>query len=97
MARNDDIALTRGVWTQLTNANAAAVRVQNYGGHSVYLQATVGATAPTSRAGAMHLGGGDTMAADLTIAQLWPGVTGANRIWGMTDVAGTVSVSHADA
>jgi hypothetical protein len=97
MARNDDVALTRGTWAQLTNANAAALRVANISGYGLTLQATAGATAPESRAGSLVLGALQVLAADLTIAQLWPGVAGANRVWAMPDIDCTVSVSHADA
>jgi len=96
MARNDTITLTSGVWTQLTNANAAAVRVQNLVGYTIKLQATNGATAPTSIAGALELRPHGTLATDLTLAQLWPGVAGANRLWVLSDIGANVSVSHAD-
>jgi hypothetical protein len=43
------------------------------------------------------LAGGAVLAADLTIAQLWPGVTGANRVWAFVIAASVASVSHADA
>ena len=96
MARNDTIILPQGVWTQLTNANASALRVQNLGGYTLQLQATAGAVAPTSISGAVELRSGETLSADLTLAQLWPGVTGANRVYAISDVVAPVSVSHAD-
>lgn len=97
MARNDDVALTAGEWVQLTNANATAIRVHNFIGYPVILQATAGTTPPPSRGGAITLQSGGTLAADLTIAQLWPGVAGANRLWAMSDISMTVSVSHSNA
>jgi len=33
----------------------------------------------------------------MTIAQLWPGVAGANRVWAFATTASVASVSHADA
>lgn len=97
MARNDTIILPQGVWTQLTNANASALRVQNLGGYTLQLQATVGAVPPSDISGAVVLRSGETLSADLTLAQLWPGVTGANRVYAISDVVAPVSVSHADA
>lgn len=95
MARNDTITPPSGVWTQLTSGDATAVRVQNISGYSVKLSATNGGTAPTDAKGALELGPMQTMAADLTLAQLWPGVSGANRLWVLSDMGATVSVSHA--
>lgn len=97
MARNETFGLTVGVWTQLTNAAATAARVQNRSGYSILISATNGATAPTTVEGAIELLPYQIMAADITLAELWPGVTGANRLWGYSDNGATVSVSHADA
>jgi len=97
MARNDDVTLVANIWTQLTNANAAAIRVANAGVSSVLLKATSGVAAPTNTTGSIVLNSGETLAADLTLAQLWPGVAGANRLWALSGTNSTVSVSHADA
>lgn len=97
MARNDTINLTANTWVQVTNSNVSALRVQNISGYSVYLKATAGAGAPADISGAVLLQPYATLAADLTLAQLWPGVTGANRVYAVSDAPATVSVSHADA
>jgi len=97
MARNDNVTIPRAVWTQLTNANATAIRVQSVSGSEMRLQATNGTTAPTTQVGTIALTGGAVLAADLTIAQLWPGVAGANRVWAFANTASVASVSHADA
>ena len=97
MARNDNVAIPAITWTQLTNANATAIRVQSVSGSEMTLQATNGVTAPTTQVGAIVLAGVAVLAADLTIAQLWPGVTGANRVWAFATAASVASVSHADA
>lgn len=96
MARNDNIVLPRGEWTELTNANTTAISVTNLGAHTFYLKATVGSVVPTNRDGSRPLRSGETLAADLTISQLWPGLAGANRVWGIADAGCSVSVSHAD-
>jgi trimethylamine:corrinoid methyltransferase-like protein len=99
--RNDSVTVPENTATQLTNANAAAIRVHadpRSCSVEVELQATAGATAPASWAGSVVLRPGETLAADLTIAQLWPGVTGANRVWARSLRSGvSLSVSHADA
>ncbi len=97
MARNDNVAIAANTPVQLTNANAAAVRVHNMSGYPVILQATAGTTPPTSSAGGVTLPAGGTLAADLTLAQLWPGITGANRLWAIAVLNCDLSVSHADA
>jgi hypothetical protein len=97
MARNDNVAIPALTWTQLTNANATAIRVQSVILSEMTLQATNGVTAPTTQVGVIVLAGGAVLAADLTIAQLWPGVTGANRVWAFAPTPSVASVSHADA
>jgi len=97
MARNDNVEIPRAVWTQLTNANASAIRVQSVSATEMMLQATNGVTAPSTLLGVIVLAGGNVLAADLTIAQLWPGVAGANRVWAFANTATVASVSHADA
>jgi len=97
MARNDNVAIPALTWTQLTNANATAIRVQSVILSEMTLQATNGITAPTTQVGVIVLAGGAVLAADLTIAQLWPGVTGANRVWAFARTPSVASVSHADA
>jgi len=97
MARNDNVAIPALTWTQLTNANTTAIRVQSVILSEMTLQATNGVTAPTTQVGVIVLAGGAVLAADLTIAQLWPGVTGANRVWAFATAASVASVSHANA
>ena len=98
MARNETLTLASDQWMQLTNGDVTALRVENQGTRHVYLQATAGGgTAPTSTSGALSLGPAGVVAADLTLAQLWPGVAGANRVWAYQaeGIVVPVSVSHA--
>jgi len=97
MARNNNVDIPLATWTQLTNANASAIRVQSVSATEMMLQATNGVTAPTTLVGVIVLTGGNVLAADLTIAQLWPGVAGANRVWAFANAVSVASVSHADA
>lgn len=95
MPQNATVAVPAGTWTQLTNADVSALRVQNLNGYAIELKATVGATAPTNDAGAIVLAAWQAIAADLTLAQLFPGVSGANRVYAFSDAPALVSVSHA--
>ena len=95
MPLNVTVTLTPNTWMQLTDANVTAARVQNYGASPVYVMATVGAVAPVNFNGAILLDTGSAFAADLTLAQLWPGIVGGNRIYAFCDKAVPVSISHA--
>ena len=97
MARNNNVEIPPAVWTQLTNADASSIRVQSVSATEMRLQATTGVTAPSTLLGTIVLGGGNVLAADLTIAQLWPGVDGAPRVWAFANTGSVASVSHADA
>jgi hypothetical protein len=96
MARNEDVSCANGDWTQLTNGDVSAIRVHTSSVNQVILQASNGTTEPASDAGSLPLAAGSTLAADLTLAQLWPGISGANRLWAKP-IGGDVllSVSHA--
>ena len=94
MPQNATVAVPARTWTQLTNADVSALRVQNLNGYSIKIMGTVGAVAPTTDAGALVLAAGQAIAADLTLAQLFPGVSGANRVYAFSDAPALVSVSH---
>lgn len=95
MAQNTTIKLESSVWTLLTDANVTALRVKMQSGDRLLLKATVGATAPTTSAGAIALDPLQILPADVVITSIWPGVIGANRVYGYIATGGTVSVSHA--
>lgn len=94
MPRNMTVSIPAATWTQLTADNITALRVQNLCGYTVYIMATVGAVAPTSVAGAILLNPLQGVAANVPLADLFPGVVGANRVYGYCDVPAAVSVSH---
>lgn len=95
-ARHQSLTVNPGAAVALTDGAVAAVRVHNPGTAIVELQATATAAAPTSRAGAVLLRGGETLAADLTLAALFPGVgTGALFLWAFAPEPVDLSVSHA--
>lgn len=88
------MTLTAGDWTLLTTNDVSAISLQNQGGLTVELKATAGTTAPTNRDGARHIRPYMGVAADLTLSQIWPGVSGAKRVWAYCDGAVNVAVSY---
>lgn len=94
-AQNTDVHLPKKTWVLLTSGDVTALRVKEKFGFPVKLKATVGPVAPTNDTGSVDLLGYEGMATDVTLAQLFPGVTGANRVYGYCDYATVVSVSHA--
>ena len=95
MPQNTDVSIPARTWTSITVNDVTAIRAVNLGTSPILLMATVGATPPVSTAGAIPLMPKEVLAADLTLAQLWPGTAGANRVYAYADAAVAVSVSHA--
>lgn len=96
MPQNTTLALPIATWTQLTDADVSAFRLQIIRGGPVQLMATVGAVPPASLAGAITLSDAAILPANLLLAELWPGVAGASRVYAYTGSGGTtVSLSHA--
>jgi hypothetical protein len=78
----------------ITNNDVTAARVQNVSGFDILIKATVGAVAPTDTLGAVNFKPGQIIAADLTLAQVWPGIAGT-RLYALCDQNAVLSVSHA--
>ena len=98
MAQNQNFNVDATAYTPLTNSDVTAARVQNTSGVAVWLQANSSSTLPSSDVGAILLSPYAGIDASLTLAQLFPGVTGAVRLFAKSASAGTgamVSVSHA--
>jgi len=95
MPRNANVSITPNGAAALSDGAVNVCRVQNASGYPVTLQATLANTAPTSRSGGVTLPAGATLAADLPLAALFPGIgSGALFLWGFSDLTGDVSVSH---
>lgn len=100
MPKHHDIALLKAQWTLLTDgADGAigAVRIQNIGPDIVLVQATPDTTTPAGEGaakGALRLHPGEILSASDNLATLFPGVAGARHLFGWTERAGNVSVSH---
>lgn len=95
MAQHDTLELDALTWTLITSNNVTALRVTNLGTEAVWLQATATAVAPSTTDGALPLHPTETLATDLTLEQLFPGVASPARVYAMSAVAGRLSVSHA--
>lgn len=94
-ARNDNVTLAAGAWTQLTDGDVSAIRVQNVGTGAIWIKARVGAGALTTLGGAICLDALMTIGADMSLSDLFPGVSGANRVYAWSESGGLASVSHA--
>lgn len=93
MART--VTLPPKTWTQITTSNATKIvfQNQNEGASPLFVKATVGEVAPTSIDGSwMYLG---TKGELLVIADWFPDVSGANRVYVYSETGGRVAVAHA--
>lgn len=93
-ARNTTITCASGVATALSDgavANARIVSTEDF-----YLLATAADTAPTATTGGIPFLPFSVLAADLDLANLFPGVTGPYYLWAFpTSGPADVSISHA--
>ena len=94
MAHLNTITCFGGVWTELTNADVSAIRIQNQGGDLIRVMATPDTAEPAGSQGSIALGAGDIVAASTPLADLFPSVTAGYRVWAWAVVTVDVSVSH---
>lgn len=96
MARSTTVTLTSGVWTEITDGTTTtAVTFQSQAGAPIHIMGTNGGTAPTTTAGAFiyKFAEGEKNA---TIADIFLGVSGADRLWGYGEGGGLkVAIQHA--
>ncbi len=95
MPFHDKVALPQGQSTRITDTAVTAVRVQNNSSFDVLLQATVGVGPAVSFDGGITLGPGEILPSNYTLADLFPGVPGADHVSATCVLAVSVSVSHA--
>lgn len=94
MAQNTTIPVIKDDWVMLTNGDVTEVTFQNIGGSFVLLKATSGTTKPTSTGGAFRYNPGQGERKGV-LADIFPGVSGANRVWAWAPAASQVVISHA--
>ena len=98
-ARNTDVEIPALAWTEVTDSDLTGViRIQNLSEKLVYVQATTGAapagaTFAAQRKGSIRVR--PWMGEVITVADMFPGVAGADRVWVYSLTACEVSVSHA--
>lgn len=93
MPRNTTINVPANTWTELTSANVTALTFQTSDSH-LRVKGTIGAVAPTDSLGAI-LYGGFSGERNTPVIDLWPGLTGVNRVWAYSQTPTGVMVSHA--
>ena len=94
MAQNTTVNIPANVWTQITDGNVASITFQNISGNFVRVKGTVGATAPTDLAGSLRYNPGQGER-NVLLADLFPGISGANRVYVFADSGAQVAVSNA--
>lgn len=80
-------------WVELTEADVTNITFQNLGTASMFVQATTGAM-PTTTAGSIEYPGA-AKETNVLLADLFPGVAGADRLWAYALTQTTAFVSHA--
>lgn len=94
MPQNTTKNIAAATWTQLTDANITTATFQNISGNFVLLKATVGAVAPTDQTGAIRYNPGQGER-NVALSDLFPGVSGANRLYAWSEGGAAVVISHA--
>lgn len=92
MAQNLRKSVPALTWTMLTDANITAATLQVFG--HTRIAATLGTSAPAAAAAYIEYSGSEGEVA-ITLADMFPGVSGANRLWAFCFAATEVTISHA--
>lgn len=92
MPQNTTINVPSRTWTEITNANAANITFQV--GSRCLVKGTAGSVAPTDVNGAVRYPAGSGER-NVSLAELWPGIAGVNRVWVYSYFPTSVMVSHA--
>jgi len=95
MARNETLTLTAGKWNEITNADVNSITFQNVSPYPIFVTATTGAAPSTTEAdGAVRYNPGQGER-NVNLADLFPGVSAADRVYVTSEGKATVFVSHA--
>jgi hypothetical protein len=92
MARNETIYIQPFTWVELTSGDVAGISFQNLSDATLWIQATT-ASAPPNVSGSIEYQENEGER-NVGIADLFPGVAGADRIWAWSEKGGPVFVSH---
>lgn len=94
MAQNTTYNIAADTWTMVTDADVTSITFQNVSQSEIWVKATTDTTAPTSMSGALKYFPAMGESAR-SLADLFPGLTGRDRLWVYCDEAASVMVSHA--
>ena len=94
MPQNTTVSVPSATWTQLTDADVNTITFQNISGYHVLIKATTSASAPTSIDGSIRYNPGQGER-NVAMSDLFPGISGADRLWAYTTEQAEVFVSHA--
>ena len=93
MPQNTTITIPALTWTQLTDADIAAITFQNVGGNHILIKATTDTTAPTNASGAIRYNPGQGER-NVALQDLFPGLSGRDRVWAWAENTTPIFVSH---
>lgn len=95
MPQNTTIVVPPRAWTQISDADIAALTFQNVGANHILISATVGVgSPPTNTNGAIRYNPGQGER-NVALSDLFPGISGRNRVWAWAEDATPVMVSNA--
>ena len=94
MAQNTTVNIPADTWTQITDGNVTSLTFQNISGNFVLVKGTVGATAPTTLPGSLRYNPGQGER-NVALADLFPGISGVNRLYVFADSGAQMVVSNA--
>ena len=94
MPRHEDVSLPARQWVELSSGEVAGqIAFQNRHARTLLVKPTADASAPSDEDGVVvyETGQGDRG----YLADMFPGMPGATRLWGWSAFGGKVFVSHA--
>lgn len=94
MPQHTTLTCAANDWTMITNSDVTDITFQNQGPYEILVKATTNTTKPTSSEGALRYKP-DLGECNRPLADMFPGLTGAVRIWVYPYAATPVFVSHA--
>lgn len=94
MPRNTTVPVPAHAWTEITDANVASITFQNQCSTVLLVKGTVGSVTPTDDLGSIVY---PPMSGEVSaiLTELFPGVTGVNRVFVKPVTSGWVAVGHA--
>jgi len=94
MPQNTTISVPASTWTLLTNSDVVSATFQNVGSNHIVIKATTSTVAPTDLTGGFRYNPGQGER-NILMIDLFPGISGADRIWAWSPDGSSVVISHA--